>query len=160
MDKKNLRNSDILTGIIFFAADGAIIWASIQMILEKSDQPFYVTAGFLPLLLGVFFTLSGIFLAIDGKCSGGSLILFAPQRILDVCGSVQGRNTIFSLVWLGLYIFVMLEYLPYFIATFLYLVVMMVLFFRKSIVLEIVISLTASLVITFMFGSVEGIPLP
>lgn len=53
-----------------------------------------------------------------------------------------------------------LNILPYFIATFLYLVVMMVLFYKRSIVLAVVVSVCASIAITIMFGSVAGIPLP
>lgn len=86
--------------------------------------------------------------------------MFTLSKIMDAIRTKQGINTIFILAWLALYIFVFLNILPYFIATFLYLVVMMVLFYKRSIVLAVVVSVCASIAITIMFGSVAGIPLP
>ena len=150
MENKNLRSSDILTGIILAALGVFIIIYSINL---SRGEIFYTSAGFLPLLLGVY-------LAINGHRKGGSLAMFTLSKIMDAIRTKQGINTIFILAWLALYIFVFLNILPYFIATFLYLVVMMVLFYKRSIVLAVVVSVCASIAITIMFGSVAGIPLP
>ena len=157
MENKNQRSSDILTGIILAALGVFIIIYSINL---SRGEIFYTSAGFLPLLLGVFFAATGVYLAINGHRKGGSLAMFTLSKIMDAIRTKQGINTIFILAWLALYIFVFLNILPYFIATFLYLVVMMVLFYKRSIVLAVVVSVCASIAITIMFGSVAGIPLP
>ena len=157
MENKNLRSSDILTGIILAALGVFIIIYSINL---SRGEIFYTSAGFLPLLLGVFFAATGVYLAINGHRKGGSLAMFTLSKIMDAIRTKQGINTIFILAWLALYIFVFLNILPNFIATFLYLVVMMVLFYKRSIVLAVVVSVCASIAITIMFGSVAGIPLP
>ena len=157
MENKNLRSSDILTGIILAALGVFIIIYSINL---SRGEIFYTSAGFLPLLLGVFFAATGVYLAINGHRKGGSLAMFTLSKIMDAIRTKQGINTIFILAWLALYISVFLNILPYFIATFLYLVVMMVLFYKRSIVLAVVVSVCASIAITIMFGSVAGIPLP
>ena len=126
MENKNLRSSDILTGIILAALGVFIIIYSINL---SRGEIFYTSAGFLPLLLGVFFAATGVYLAINGHRKGGSLAMFTLSKIMDAIRTKQGINTIFILAWLALYIFVFLNILPYFIATFLYLVVMMVLFY-------------------------------
>ena len=157
MENKNLRSSDILTGIILAALGVFIIIYSINL---SRGEIFYTSAGLMPLLLGVFFAATGVYLAINGHRKGGSLAMFTLSKIMDAIRTKQGINTIFILAWLALYNFVFLNILPYFIATFLYLVVMMVLFYKRSIVLAVVVSVCASIAITIMFGSVAGIPLP
>ena len=146
-----------MTGIILAALGVFIIIYSINL---SRGEIFYTSAGFLPLLLGVFFAATGVYLAINGHRKGGSLAMFTLSKIMDAIRTKQGINTIFILAWLALYFFVFLTILPYFIATFLYLVVMMVLFYKRSIVLAVVVSVCASIAITIMFGSVAGIPLP
>lgn len=96
MENKNLRSSDILTGIILAALGVFIIIYSINL---SRGEIFYTSAGFLPLLLGVFFAATGVYLAINGHRKGGSLAMFTLSKIMDAIRTKQGINTIFT--WRG-----------------------------------------------------------
>ena len=98
MENKNLRSSDILTGIILAALGVFIIIYSINL---SRGEIFYTSAGFLPLLLGVFFAATGVYLAINGHRKGGSLAMFTLSKIMDAIRTKQGINTIFILAWLA-----------------------------------------------------------
>lgn len=159
MDKKTLRSADVLTSIILIAAG---IWISIYSIglSAETTDPFLTSSGFLPLVGGVLLIVMSIAMLVNGLREGGSLKLFAPQKVWNAIISTAGRNTLFIYAWIAIYVFVLMRILPYFLSTLIFTVIFSTRYYKKNTLTAILVSVIATLVITAMFGGVAKIPLP
>lgn len=131
---------------------------------ELTSEPgmFYAAPGLFPLIAGVGIFALSLLLAIKYLCqikkeygaSAGKAAIAVDKKAL--------LRLLTAAVLLALYVFVGLGRLPYYLSTFLYLSLTM-LIFRKDkmpIWVLIVISVAASLLISYLFGTLARIPLP
>ena len=148
MDKKTLRGADIQTAIIFIALSA------------EDGDPFFISSGFLPLVGGVLLIALSIGMLVNGLREGGSLKLFAPKKVWSALISTAGLNTLFIYAWIAIYVFVLMRILPYFLSTLIFLVVFTTRYYKKNTLTAILVSVAATLIVTFMFGGIAKIPQP
>lgn len=160
MNKKNLRSADILTGIIFIIVGLLVAKFSIDLMMTNTDPRFYASAGFVPLVFAILFIIISISIIVNAVKEGGTLKLFSMTNTINALKSKEGINTIYILGIIALYIFVLMNFLPYFLSTFIFLVLFIQRFYQKSIVKIVIISLVAVVIVTYLFGTVAQIPLP
>ncbi len=159
MDKKILRSVDIVICIVFLIVSLAVGKMSVDMILTGNVK-FYVSAGFLPLLFAVLFACINVRILALAFREGGSLKIFRPANAWRAATGRKGLRAIFILAWIGVYLFGMLRRLPYPASTFIFLTVFMSVFYQKSVIKVLIISVAASGLVTFLFGTLAKIPLP
>jgi hypothetical protein len=160
MDKQKFRSADILVSFFIILIGVGIIVMSVLLMSDNPDRRFYVSNGFLPLLFGIVMViLSGIVIAIAIR-ERGSLSLFTPKKIWAAIKSSEGINTLFILGWIAFYLWVFLGLLPYIMASFIFLIVLFRVYYRKNIILETVLAIGFSSMVTYLFGTVVNIPLP
>ena len=160
MDKKKLRSADILTSIIFIIISLYILIFSINLMLKNPDRRFYISAGFTPLLLSIFFILVSLNIMYNGIKDGGTLSVFSANNIISGIKSKTGLNIIFILFWIGFYIFILLNVFPYIISTFVFLIGFFIKYHKGSIIFDSLLALFISIAVTYVFGSIVNIPLP
>ena len=162
MDHKKLRSADILSSIVLIIIGVAVCINSARLILDNPDTQhrFYVSAGLVPLIFGILLIITSTTVLINGIKDGGNIKIFSPGHIWKAIRSEAGLTTIFIYAWIGIYIFVFLRILPYFISTLLFMVIFMMKFYSKHPVAVLVISVLVSGITTYIFGSVVNIPLP
>lgn len=162
MDKKKLRSLDLLTSIIFIIIGLIFIIISINLISlsQIRDKRVYLSNGFVPLLFSLVFIIISINVLLNAVREGGTLSLFLPNKIIAIIKSPEGIRTSFIISWIGIYIFVLMKFLPYAISTFIFLFLFILVFYQKSLIKVFIISISISLALTYMFGSVAQVVLP
>ena len=180
---ERLRVFDFAAGLALCAIAAKIFAASLGYIAQtaKTGAPYYKSAGFFPAVVSsLLFVCACSLLHTALK----SILNNMPERALNgdskfkYLGLVVSENLyaikkgswffLSVLGWLGFYIFILLEYLPYTGATCIFLFVFMALFHIKerspiSVKQGAIMLLTAflmALFISFLFHNVARIPLP
>lgn len=106
--------------------------------------------------------ICGIILLTTALKSGVSFHLSKGQ----MKAKVQKRSFLasaFIIFWFAIYIFVLLEYLPYVAATILFMAVFIIVFAERNVkkmLIGTAISIATTAIIAFCFGTLVGIPLP
>lgn len=160
MDNKKFRSADLLVSIVLIIFGIAVTILSIQLIVTGPGDAIYLSNGLMPLIIGVLITLMSVSVLIHAIKEGGTLAEFKPATVVSALKSREGLSTLFILAWLAVYIWVLLEILPYVFATFIYLWVMFRVYYRKNIVVETIIAIAISLLVTVAFGTLVNVPLP
>lgn len=162
MELKNLRSADMLTGIILALGSLAVLYDSYKMTVAVTARgnPLVSSPGFVPAVIAVFMLILGFVLLRAGQKSGGSLTFLLPSRLAAGLASAEGRNVITILGIIAGYIFILLKFLPYSIATFIFLYAFILFYYQRRHLRVALIAAGVSLVITVAFGELASIPLP
>lgn len=163
MNKQQLRNGDLLTSILLTLVGIYVCFESYRLTLEnisRGDTRFYSSPGFVPLIFGVALIAGSFAVARVALREGGNLRFLLPDTLWAAVKSVEGRNTLLILGLLGFYIFGLLKMMDYWLATFVFLFAFITLFYGKNMVHVGIIAAATSVIVTYLFGTVAGIPLP
>jgi len=165
--KENLRRADLVFGLCLITFSILLLNGAYKLIARTLDRGrfWYQSAGLFPSIVGVLLLLCSILLVVRALKDGAKFDYLTKEKIMVFIRSKKTHVTSFVVVWLGVYIFVLLpmEFLHYSIATFIYLLVFMMVFQKKDIkqlAKSIVISVFATLLLTYGFGQLAMIPLP
>lgn len=163
-DKSSLRKLDLATGIlllltsIFFLIQS---WQLLRNTLSKGTE-WYLSAGLVPMIICALLLICSLILI----CNALRYKLSFSIRKEELKAHLKSRPfwaTIFIISWFAVYIFLLLNWFSYTIATIVFLVVFMIVFADKDIkkiAIGSVISVITTLLIAYCFGSLVGIPLP
>lgn len=192
MEKKTLRRADLVMSIILILFAIFVFVMSMQLMnrtlnLKNEDNAvWYRSAGLIPMIVSVLLAISSIGLFTTARRDGAKFDFFTGEKVKVFFGSREFRVAGFVIAWLAVYIFILLgpveeviynalyamegihwmivQYLPYVIMTFIYLFVFIMVFSdrtkRKEWINGVVISLICSVVIAYLFGDVAMIILP
>ena len=163
-----VRKYDLLAGIFIILFALFFIIGGLKMpvaSLTGDASQWYLSPGFMPVICGVVLILLSILLIKDALHAGTKFTSNDRARALEYLKSEKFFRLITAGVFLSIYLFIMLRRIDYFIATFIYMVVNMIVFTSKKrtvkqIIIYIVISLAAAGAITYGFGTLAQIPLP
>jgi len=162
MDKKKLRSADLLTSIICIIIGLIFTIVSIKLILSSRirDTRFYMSLGFVPLLLSISFISIFVNILRNAIKEGGSLSLFLPAKIIATIKRPEEIKALFVMSWIGIYIFVLMKFFPYTISTSIFLFVFISVFYPKKFIKVAIITICVSIAVTYMFGTVANVILP
>lgn len=163
-DKRALRKADFVMGVlllitsIFFFVQS---WKLMQRSLERNME-WYLSAGLVPMVVCAALGICALVLIVNAL---GSKLFFkvTPEELKATVCSRSFFATAFIIIWFAVYIFVLLEFLSYELATVLFLVVFIAAFAEKSwkkIGIGVAVSVVVTLAVSYCFGSLVGIPLP
>lgn len=165
MKKDTLRSADLLTGIIFIIIGIYICYQSmamfyVQRIKMQSMAAWYNSPGLLPLVIGAIFTFLGGMLTVTAVKEGGSFEIIRWKKIKEILKMSQFKKGFLVVLLIGTYIFVLLDRLPFFLSSFIFLIVTMGIFRADKWYKILLYSAILSWFVTFIFGTVARIPLP
>ena len=161
MPKPNRMNAaDVVGGIFFLVLGPVLVYASLQMKVYRS---FLDAPGFFPMILGIIFTIMGGILLNTAIKRNGIEELKQVIRNKEISKGLRSDTALraFVLVILmAVYIFGLVGRVNFTVATFVYLTVTMLYLKSTSKVNIFLISLVASLAISYTFSNLFSIPLP
>ena len=164
-DKKSLRKSDIVFGILLVAVSSLFLYLSVTMPTEglkarNRAELVYTAPGVVPSLICIVLIILGIFLIIGTLREGARLKKTDFSAVLHWCVSKESQRMWMIIGIFAVYIFVMIGRLPYMVSNFLFLTGFMVCFNAAKLWKILFISAFTTAIIVYSFGEFMGIPLP
>ncbi|MBU0935557.1 MAG: tripartite tricarboxylate transporter TctB family protein [Spirochaetes bacterium] len=191
MEKQTLRRADMLFSIFLMLASLWYAFQSLKLFLnpfgrswetvpaEALKETFtfwYKSPALMPLLVAFVLFVCALSLFHVARRAGAKIDFFNLSAIRSFLANREFRTFVLITVLLCVYAFVLIpgsrwllggiriiRGFSFFVATFLYLLAMMLAFGRrkgKHVLLSFLVSSTASLLITLAFGTLARIPLP
>jgi len=192
MEKRNLRRADLAMSIILIIFSVIVFIMGFQLLertlnLKNPDNAlWYRSAGIMPMIVSILLAVSSISLFIKAWGDGARFDFFTKDKIKFFFTCREFKIAMFVIGWLAFYIFILLgpieeaiyevlyaidgvnwmipQYVPYIIMTFIYLFVFMIAFSdrskKRNWIETLIISLGFSLLIAYLFGDVAMIILP
>jgi len=165
VDKLKLRRADLVTSIILFLFSAFVFVNAIELLSNtlRKEKDWYVSAGLFPLIISVFLALCAYLLFSRARKDGAKLDFIKTENIKSLISSKEFKVATFIIGLLAFYIFVLLEVLPYWLATFIYLYVFMFTFQKKTkkhIIIMSIVAVLSTIALTYGFGTLAMIPLP
>jgi len=191
MKKSTLRKADLVMSIlllifaIFVFYQASLLMHRTLNLNNEDNALWYRSAGLMPMVVSALLGISAISLFVRAWREGARFDFFTSEKVKGFFGGRELRVALFVILWLAFYIFVLLgpveeaiynglydagvfwmiyQYLPYMLMTFVYLFVFMMAFNDvkklKDWVISFVISLVSSALIAYLFGHVALVVLP
>jgi hypothetical protein len=160
---KKIRDADILISMALIAGCLWTAYESVRMSYRAYSRGFarlYTVPGLLPLIVSIAIIVCASLVIIRAFRDGGDLKFLHPQRLQRVFSHFQAWTAIFVMGLLGLYVFLAIEYLPFTLATMLFLIAFMLIFRATKPVWILVISGLYAVAITYFFVTVVGTRFP
>lgn len=175
----------ILLAIFVFIMSAQLMHRTLN--LNNPDSAiWYRSAGLVPMIVSVLLAVSALSLYVKAWGDGARFDFFTKEKITGFFMGREFKVAGFVIGWLAIYIFVLLGpvenliyellyniqgihwmvpyYLPYIIMTFIYLFIFMMAFNdrtkKRAWITSLVISLTTSFLVAYLFGDVAMIILP
>lgn len=152
--------------VISVALMAGSVWTFYQGIIMSIDiyrrvqPPIYTLPGVLPMIVSTLILLASIKVLRYAMAHGASFRALKSMWIkLPEKGSETATVTL-VLGWMAIYVLVLIEYLPFEIATFVFTFVLMWLNKAATLWKMVVISLVFSVVVTYFFAEVVRTPFP
>lgn len=160
MDHERKR-FDFLSSIIMFALSVYVIIAGIG-IYHKAGKLFYISPALVPTMLGAVLCLLSVVLFLGSLRDGG-----ISARVTEIksyfSGIFQNKNTMRMLtgvLLMALYTFVLLDLLPFWLSTFLFVLLLMFFLDAGSLTKILAITVLCSALIVLLFQVCFRVPLP
>lgn len=161
---EKIRKADLLFSIALMIFAGVVFFGSGQLIygtLSRGEY-WYRSAGLFPAIAATFLMISAIKLFKVARAVTDFKFL-SSKNIFSLFLSRGFRVGMTIVALLGLYIFVLLKFIPYPYATFIFLFTFMCLFCEKTpkaFLKALALSAISSVALTYGFGTLAQIPLP
>ncbi|MBE6906472.1 MAG: tripartite tricarboxylate transporter TctB family protein [Ruminococcaceae bacterium] len=155
------RRFDFLSSIIMFALSVYVILAGIG-IYHKAGKLFYVSPALVPTMLGFMLCLLSVILFLSSIKDGGISVRIAEVKNY-FSGILKDKNTMRMLIGvllMALYTFVLLDLLPFWLSTFLFMLLLMFFLDAGSLTKILVITVLCSALIVLLFQVCFRVPLP
>ena len=191
MQKSTLRKTDLVFSLVLMAISVYVFFESIVLFFNPFGRPFakvkgetikqgilewYTSPALMPFLLAIILFILAMLLFKNARKEGAKFDFFTKEKFAALAGARETHVCIIVCAFLCLYVFALIplcrKYLnffptfqafPFMIATFLYLVGMMLVFGQrtgKKILMSFIVSAGAAAFIALGFGVLAMIPLP
>lgn len=139
----------------------AVILGSVRLYFA-AGEPMYLSPGLLPLILGVALLFTGILYLADSLKKGG---LGARRREIrewfkQTAGDSQVHRMMAGVLIMAIYIYLLLSFLPFWLASLIFMAGLMLYLKSASLVYILVISAAAVAFIVILFQVLFRVPLP
>lgn len=157
----NKKMKDFLSSIVIFFVALFVI-AESHNIYVKAGKVFYLSPALIPMMLGVMLLLLSLVLLGSSLKDGG--IAARNAEIKEFLKAVKedpnSVRMLVGVVLMALYTFVLMEFLPFWLATFLFMLILMYFLEAGSLVKIIGISVVITALVIFLFQICFRVPLP
>ena len=167
MEKQNLRRADLITSIILFFYSAGMFIMSIQLIIRtlERNRHWYQSAGLFPLITSVLLIICALSLFRTAIIAGANLKFINMSNAISLFKTREFKSTAVVIGLIATYIFVLLpiKWLKYEYSTFVFIFGFMMIFNKKdmkSFIMSLMISIIATVLLTYGFGKLAMIPLP
>ena len=160
-EPKGMEHLDFITSLVLMVV--SIITSIVSFgYYEKSRKAFYASPGFMPIIIAgaLFFLALSLMLQSTRKNSVKEIFSRIREAASRGFKSLRFRNSVIGLGFFGIYIYVLLRFLPFWLASFLLLFVCFVFLKASSLVKCIIISALSSGGIVLLFQMVFRVPMP
>ncbi|MHC4682278.1 MAG: tripartite tricarboxylate transporter TctB family protein [Planctomycetota bacterium] len=166
----NMRNKDVLFALILVSGSVSLIVYALSLsvrAIKTVNATFYDAPGFSMLVISGGLLILSLALLVTAVKQGGTLRWLAPRKIRVALWNRSSLKTLAVFVYLFLYMIGFGQripgsnvVIPFWLATFVFLVLMMTTFKAASISRVLIISGLCTLMTYLVFGYFAKIPLP
>jgi len=159
MNERKLGYIDVTVGLILLTIGS---FMAIEAVKMPKLGPVYVAPGMFPLIIGILLAILAILLIIPSLIAELTNKILANQLIAFTRkwkANLNSKKLIGTIIMLAAYI-VSFNYFNYVISTAAFLLLMMFIFKATSITRVVIVSLAATGVVTYLFGTIFRLPLP
>lgn len=158
LKEKKLRKADIVISLILIS--GSLFFFFKSLTMQVRNEPIYTSPGFLPALICIIIFGLSLHLLISAWKDGARINKEDIRAVISLFREEQTLRIIYMIIIFLVYIFILIRFFPFSIATFLYLLMFMYWFKAGSLLKILVISSISAYSISFIFGELVKIPLP
>jgi len=159
--QKDLKHLDFITSLVIM---GVSIYTAVSAygLYIKSRSAFYASPGFLPTIIaGALFLLAvNLLLQSLNKSSVKELLHRIREAMPRGLKSVRVKNTVIGLAFFAMYIFVLLRFLPFWLASILLLFGCFIYLKAAKPVKSAVIAVLSAVGIVLLFQVIFRVPMP
>lgn len=160
---EDLRKADLATGLLLCAVGIASAAVGLRMPRPEAAgaiTAFLVSPGAMPILLGTTLTVGGLAILRRGYRESGLPGLKDVYRLRRAAGSPVAKRTLTVIGTFTLFVLVLIGRLPFWLATFTYLAVLMTLLRAARFRVILGVSFLVAIGLHLLFGVVMQLPLP
>lgn len=157
MKGKGLRQADFYFSCILVTFALLLIVESLRM---PRMGPSYVAPGLFPAVIGVILLVLSMLILLGSRSTLRMPCTRQGNSIRRWFEVPANKRLVLAGLMLIAYASILLRFLPYHVATFIFLLLMMTVFKAGPIWKTTLVSIAASLAIAYVFGSIFLIPLP
>lgn len=155
------KHFDFLTSLVLIAVSAYIAAAGFG-IYQDAGEPMYVSPGLFPIVLGIALALCSVFLLLQSLKGGGASARCAELK--QWAGTVLKEPTCISMLIgtliMGIYTYLLLSLLPFWLASLLFMILLMMYLNSGSVVKILLISGGAVAGVVALFQVLFRVPLP
>jgi hypothetical protein len=165
LDKKTkkMRDGDIVISTFFIVGSLWTAYESIRMSYEmysKGLATLYTVPGLFPLIVSIAILGCSISVLLNALRVGGDLKFLSPDSLKKTFSDFEAFIPAIVFGLLAVYVFVLVERVPFVIGTFLFISTMMVIFKAAKGIWIVSISAIYSLIAVYFFTAVVGTSFP
>lgn len=167
MEKQNLRRADLITSVILFLYSTGMFILSLQLMMRtlEKNRHWYQSAGLFPLITSVLLIICALSLFRTAILAGANFKFINKSGVITLMKSHEFKASATVIGLIATYIFVLLpiSWLRYEYSTFIFIFGFMMIFNKKNkkaIITSLLISIIATVLLTYGFGKLAMIPLP
>lgn len=157
------HQGELVISILLMIGSIWVIYESIVMSVDvyRRVQPDpYTLPGILPFIAAILIFTSSIRVLIYARKNGARLSYFKPERLKAMVTHPDFKVMITILGWMAIYVTILIRILPFEIATFLFILLLLLVYKATSLWKSLLISLIFSVVVTYFFAAVVRTPFP
>lgn len=155
------KHYDFLGAVVILLLSGAVIFGSIKLYTD-AGEPMYLSPGLMPLILGISLLLCGILYLIGSLKNGGLKARLAEIKAWAamLTKDEATRSMITGVAIMAVYVFILMHFLPFWIASLLFMAGLM--FYLKATTPVRILLLSTAAVggIVLLFQVLFRVPLP
>ena len=158
-NKKNMR--DFLSSIVTFLLSIYVLFES-RNIYIKAGKVMYLSPALIPTMLGAMMLVLAILLFVSSIKDGGPSARVGEfsAYMKDVKADPNSLRMLIGLAFMGIYTFVLLGLFPFWLATFLFMFLLMFFLEAGDIIHIVIISAVITALVVFLFQVCFRVPLP
>lgn len=159
--ENNKKLRDFISSIVILLLS-VFVLAESRGIYVKAGKTLYLSPALIPLMLGTILLVLSVVLMLESLKEGGIAARAAEgkQWMKAIKEDPNSLRMLIGLVLMGIYTFVLLGMLPFWLATFLFMFLLMYFLEAGSLVKIVVISIVVTALIIFLFQVCFRVPLP
>jgi len=160
---KKIRDADIPISIIFILGTIWTAYESIRMSYEmysKGLATLYTVPGLFPFIVSVCILICSIVVLVNAVSVGGDIKFLSPDALKKTFTSLQAFTPTIVMGLMVIYVFLLADRIPFVIATFIFIFLLMTIFKATKIIWIILIGASYSVAIVYFFTTVVGTQFP
>ena len=159
--ENNRKMKDFLSSIVLLLLSFFVLFESWR-IYQKVGKLLYLSPALIPLMLGGILMLLSVVLLLESLKDGGAGARVEEMKTMfqDIKKDPNSFRMLVGVVLMGVYTFVLLGFLPFWLATFLFMLLLMYFLEAGSLVQIVSVSVVVTALIIILFQVCFRVPLP